>query len=98
MKIEDNLKKFENGKRPQKNWKCKKTSKNLKMEDDLKKLKMEDDLKKFENERRPQNFWKWKTTSKIVKMEDDLKKYQTGRWPYFFLNEDDLKNKATNNN
>ena len=42
--LEDNLKNFENGRRPQKNLKWKMTSKNS---------KMEEDINKFENGRRP---------------------------------------------
>ena len=44
--MEDDLKNFENGRRPQKIGKWKTTSKNWKMEDDLNFLKMEDNLKK----------------------------------------------------
>ena len=97
--MEDSLKRFENAKWPQKNWKWKTTSKMFKMEDDIKNLKMEDDFKKIVNGRRPQKIIKWKTTSKFLKrenengkmkMEDDLKKVWNSRWPIFFLNEDDL--------
>ena len=45
--MEDNLKRFENARWPQKNWKLKMTSKDLKVDDNLNYfLKMEDDLKK----------------------------------------------------
>ena len=58
--MEDDIKKFVNGRRPQKIWKWKMTSKDLKMEDNIKffwkwkttwkKFKMEDDQFFFENE------------------------------------------------
>ena len=73
--IEDSLKRFENAKWPQKNWKWKTTSKMF---------KMEDNIKKFENGRWLQKNCKWETTSKFLKrenengkmkMEDNLKKF-----------------------
>ena len=55
----DDLKK--NGRRPQKKWKWKTTSR--KMEDDLKKLKMEDDLKKKKKKKKKKK-WNGKRPKK----------------------------------
>ena len=50
--MEDDLKQFENGRRP-KFFLNEDDLNFLKNEDDLKKMKMEDDFKKFENGRQP---------------------------------------------
>ena len=47
--MEDHLKKFENGRRPQKFWKWETTSKDLKVEDDLIFMEKEDNLKNKES-------------------------------------------------
>ena len=49
FKMEDHLKKFENGRRPQKFWKWETTSKDLKVEDDLIFMEKEDNLKNKES-------------------------------------------------
>ena len=59
--MQNDLKKIEDGKLPQKCLKWKTTSKNL---------KMEDSFKKIVKGRRPQKILKWKTTSKIFKREN----------------------------
>ena len=68
LKMEDDLKKNENGRRPQFVFEKLKWRPQTKMEDDLKKNKRQP--KKIKNRRRPQQ--KWKTTFK--KIEENLKK------------------------
>ena len=75
FKMEDDIKKFENGRLLQKNCKWETTSKNLKMKDNFKIFRKGKWKWKNENGRRPEKSLKCKMTY-FFENEDDLKSKQ----------------------